>query len=227
MPAAADSPGARLKYVPLTITNRTVLTVEEMDRIMANAATRRYPAKAVVVAEGDTGCGLYVILEGRCKAYVTDDSGRVTDLSVMGPGEYFGEISLDEGPRSASVMALEPSLLLVVEPGEFQAFLALSPEFAFHLIGKLIRRIRELTKSVGNLAQMDAYGRVARLLIESAVMQSGRLVVPMAPGADEIARRVGSPPGMIGDILEDLVKGGYIALEEDRIAILRKPPGRW
>lgn len=216
-----------MKFVPLSITNRTVLTAREMELITAHAASRRYPANAVVVAEGDTGCGLYVILEGRCKAYVTDETGRVTDLSVMGPGEYFGEISLDEGPRSASVMALEPSKLLVVEPGEFQAFLALSPEFAFHLIGKLIGRIRELTKSVGNLAQMDAYGRVARLLIESAVMQSGRLVVPTPPGRDEFAARVGSPPVLVEGILDDLVKGGYIALEEDRIVILQKPPGRW
>jgi CRP/FNR family cyclic AMP-dependent transcriptional regulator len=216
-----------VRYVPLSITNRTVLTAEEMERITAHAATRRYPSKAVVVAQGDTGCGLYVILEGRCKAYVTDESARVTDLTVMGPGEYFGEISLDEGPRSASVMTLEPSKLLVVEPGEFQAFLALSPEFAFHLIGKLIRRIRELTRSVGNLAQMDAYGRVARLLIESAVMQSGQLVVPMKPGPEDIAARVDSSPEVIGGILEDLVKGGYVVLEEERIVILRKPPGRW
>jgi len=216
-----------MKHIPLSITNRTVLTVDEMERIMANAATRRYPAKAVVVAESDTGCGLYVILEGRCKAYVTDESGRITDLSVMGPGEYFGEISLDEGPRSASVMALEPSLLLVVEPGEFQAFLALSPEFAFHLIGKLICRIRELTKSVGDLARMDAYGRVARLLLDTAVMQAGRLVVPMRPDAGEIAARLESAEGVIEGIFEDLVNGGYIAFEEDRIVILRRPPGRW
>jgi len=216
-----------VKYAPLSITNRTVLTAEELEHITAHAAARRYASKAVVVAEGDTGCGLYVILEGRCKAYVTDKTGRVTDLSVMGPGEYFGEIALDEGPRSASVMALEPSKLLVVEPGEFQAFLALSPEFAFHLIGKLIRRIRELTKSVGNLAQMDAYGRVARLLIESAVMQSGQLVVPTPPGRDDIAARVGSPPGLVEGILDDLVQGGYIAREEDRVVILHKPPGRW
>lgn len=220
-------PGIPLRHVPLAITNRTVLTVEEMERIRANAASRRYPANAVVVAEGDTGCGLYVILEGRCKAYVTDESGRVTDLSVMGPGEYFGEISLDEGPRSASVMALEPSHLLVVEPGEFQAFLALSPEFAFLLIGKLIHRIRELTKSVGNLAQMDAFGRVARLLIESAEMRSGALVVPVPPDAGEIAGRLGCPAAVVEGIFDNLESGGYIALEEDRIVILRRPPGRW
>ena len=82
----------------------------------------------------------------------------------MGPGEYFGEITLDDGPRSASVMTLEPSKLLVVPHEGFRDFLAANPEFAAHFIRKLIHRIRELTKAVGNLALLDVYGRVARLL---------------------------------------------------------------
>jgi CRP/FNR family cyclic AMP-dependent transcriptional regulator len=216
-----------MKYVPLTIAHRTVLTKDELATIAPHAPAREYAANTVVVAQADTGCALYVIVEGRCKAYVSHDGGRETVLSEMGPGEYFGEISLDEGPRSASVMTLEPSKLLVVEPGEFQAFLALSPEFAFHLIGKLIHRIRELTKSVGNLAQMDVYGRVARLLIESAVTEGEQMVVPAGLEQADIASRVGSPPELVGHIVEDLVRGGYIALEGERMVILRKPPARW
>jgi CRP/FNR family cyclic AMP-dependent transcriptional regulator len=216
-----------MKYAPLSIPTTTVLTKEELDAIAPHAPARQYPARTVIVTEGETGCALYVILEGRCKAYVSGEGGREAVLSVMGPGEYFGEIALDEGPRSASVITLEPSKLLVVEPGEFQAFLALSPEFAFNFIGKLIRRIRELTKAVGNLSLLDVYGRVARLLIESAVTENNEQVVPGRLTQADIASRVGCSREMVSRILKDLVQGHYITVEKDRIVIHRKPPARW
>jgi CRP/FNR family cyclic AMP-dependent transcriptional regulator len=216
-----------MKHQPLSLASRAVLTKEELEAIAPHAPTRQYPARTVVVTEGDSGCALFVILEGRCKAYVSDAAGREAVLSVMGPGEYFGEITLDEGPRSASVVTMEPSKLLVVEPGEFQAFLALSPEFAFHFIGKLIHRIRELTKTVGNLSLLDVYGRVARLLIESAVEENGQMVVPERLKQNDIASRVGCSREMVSRIFKDLVQGNYISVEKDRIVIHRKPPARW
>jgi CRP/FNR family cyclic AMP-dependent transcriptional regulator len=216
-----------MKHEPLSLAKRDVLTKAELDAVAPHAPARQYPARTVVVSEGETGCALYVILEGRCKAYVSDEGGREAVLSVMGPGEYFGEIALDEGPRSASVMTLESSKLLVVEPGEFQAFLALSPDFAFHFIGKLIHRIRELTKAVGNLSLLDVYGRVARLLMESAVEEDGQLVVAERLTQTDIASRVGCSREMVSRILKDLVQGHYISMEKDRIVIHRKPPARW
>ncbi len=203
-----------------------ILTPEELEAISPHAKARVYPAKTVVVTEGDRAGALFVIVEGRCKAYVSDDDGREAVLSVMGPGEYFGEITLDEGPRSASVMTLEPSRLLVVPQPEFRDFMARNPDFAMHLIAKLIRRIRDLTKAVGNLSLLDVYGRVARLLLDSAKEENGRQVVERLRQTD-IAGRVGCSREMVSRIFKDLVKGGYIALEEERIVIVRKPPAKW
>lgn len=204
----------------------SILTPEELAAFAPHAKARAYPAKTIVVTEGDRAGALFVILEGRCKAYVSDEDGREAVLSVMGPGEYFGEITLDDGPRSASVMTLEPVRLLVVPLKEFRDFVAANPDFATHFIGKLIRRIRDLTKAVGNLALLDVYGRTARLLLDSAREEGGRLVVERLRQTD-IAGRVGCSREMVSRIFKDLVTGGYIALEEDRIVIIRKPPAKW
>jgi CRP/FNR family transcriptional regulator, cyclic AMP receptor protein len=203
-----------------------ILDEEELREISKHAVTRRYAAKSVVVSEGDATDSLFIIIEGRMKAYVSH-SGREVVLSVMGPGEYFGEIALDEGPRSASVMTLEPSVLSIVPRADLDGFIRANPRFASHFINRLIGRIRTLTKNVGSLALMDAYGRVARLLLEGAVTKDGVQFVPEKLTQAEIAGRVGCSREMVSRILKDLVQGGYITVQPDRIVIHRKPPARW
>ena len=203
-----------------------VLGEAELAEISRSAIPRSYPARTVIVSEGDRSDALYVILEGRCRAYVSDENGREAILSDMGPGEYFGEVAMDKGPRSASVVTLEPAKLLVVPAERFRAFLAENPDFAFHFIGKLLHRIRELTHNVSGLALLDAYGRVARLLLESAREEGGRQVVAERMTQAEIASRVGCSREMVSRIFKDLVRGGYVSVEKERIVILRRPPER-
>src|SRR5213075_2364078 len=117
-----------------------------------------FRARTVLMTEGDETDNLYIILEGRVRAYVSDANGREAVLSVMGPGEYFGEVAFDDGPRSASVITLEPCQLIVVPRAEFEDFLDENPGFRSHFINKLIQRIRTLTQNVRSLALMDAYG---------------------------------------------------------------------
>ena len=183
--------------------------------------------RTVLVTEGEKTDALYIIIEGRVRAYVSDASGREVVLTVMGPGEYFGEVAFDEGPRSASVVTLEPCKLLVITRAEFADFLENHPAFAMHFINKLIHRIRVLTENVRSLALMDAYGRVARLLLEESVTQDGVRFVPERLTQAEIASRVGCSREMVSRIFKDLVKGGYIAMEPERIVIHRKPPAHW
>ncbi len=203
-----------------------VLGEAELAEISRSATPRSYPARTVIVSEGDRSDALYVILEGRCRAYVSDENGREAILSDMGPGEYFGEVAMDEGPRSASVVTLEPAKLLVVPAERFRAFLAENPDFAFHFIAKLLHRIRELTHNVSGLALLDAYGRVSRLLMESAREEGGRQVVAERMTQAEIASRVGCSREMVSRIFKDLVRGGYVSVEKERIVILRRPPER-
>jgi len=198
-----------------------------LTELSKHGVARLFRERTVLVTEGEKTDALYIILEGRVRAYVSDASGREAVLSIMGPGEYFGEIALDEGPRSASVITLEPCRLLVIPRAEFAQFLEGHPQFAHHFINKLIRRIRVLTDSVRSLALMDAYGRVARLLLDESVTKEGQQFVPEKLTQTDIASRVGCSREMVSRIFKDLVQGGYIAVQPDRILINRKPPAHW
>jgi CRP/FNR family transcriptional regulator, cyclic AMP receptor protein len=198
-----------------------------LDEIAARASVRAFPKRAIIVSEGDETDSLYVVLAGRVRVFVADENGREVQFNQIGPGEYFGEVAIDGGPRSASVMALEDSRCAVVKRAELNSFLEHHPEFTQHLVRKLAHRVRELTESVRSLALMDVYGRVARLLLELAEEKDGRLVIGETLTHKDIAARVGASREMISRIFSDLTDGGYVRKEDGHLVIVRKPPSRW
>jgi len=201
---------------------------EEDVRALAEKAVIRNAAKnTIVISQGDLTDSLYVILAGRVKVYLGDESGKELILDIKGPGQYFGEMVLDEGPRSASVMTMEPSQFAVISRADFRTFLLKHPEIALHVITNLIRTARGLNENVKSLAMLDVYGRVARMLIELAVEQDGHLVIPEKLTQRDMANRVGASREMINRILRDLTIGGYIKVESGRITIQKAPPPRW
>jgi CRP/FNR family transcriptional regulator, cyclic AMP receptor protein len=204
-----------------------ILPAPLIEKMAALATTRTFGKNAIIVSEGDETDSLYIVLAGRAKVFVADENGRELQLNQIGPGEYFGEVTLDGGPRSASVMALEECRCAVVKRAELSAFLERNPEFARHLVRKLAHRVRLLTESVRSLALMDVYGRVARLLLELAEERDGRLVVEESLTHRDIASRVGASREMISRIFSDLTDGGYVRKEDRHLIIMRKPPPRW
>ncbi|MEK6663245.1 MAG: Crp/Fnr family transcriptional regulator [Pseudomonadota bacterium] len=203
------------------------LAESDLRDLASHAITRSFPKNSIILNEGDQAGSLYIILSGRVQIFVSDDDGKEAILSIEGPGEYFGEMMLDDGPRSASVIALEPCKLCVLEGQAFKAFLLKKPEIALHLIQNLIKRTRVLTKSVKSLALLDVYGRVARLLLDMAEEQDGRLVIGERLTQQDIASRVGASREMISRILKDLVTGGYISIEGKNIFLNKQPPKHW
>ena len=212
-----------------TSPSRAVFTLSEaeLQAIRGHGVARSYPKGAVVVTEGDTTDALFVILEGRVKVYATDEQGREILFLTQGPGEYFGELALDEGPRSASVMTLEKARLFAVPKPELQNFVATNPAFALNIMRKLITRVRTLTASVKSLALMDVYGRVARLLLELSEEKDGKLAISERLTQQDLANRVGASREMVGRILKDLADGGYITTDRTGIVINRRPPEHW
>ena len=209
--------------------DRTVEVLPQplLEKIAAVATVRTFPKRAIIVTEGDETDSLYVVLSGKARVYVADEKGREVQLNQLGPGEYFGEVTLDGGPRSASVMAVEDTRCAIVKRGEFTPFLEAHPELALHIVRKLAHRVRELTENVRSLALMDVYGRVARLLLELAEEKEGKLVIDEALTHRDIAARVGASREMISRIFSDLAEGGYVRREDGHLIIARKPPPRW
>jgi CRP/FNR family cyclic AMP-dependent transcriptional regulator len=204
-----------------------VLPQPLLEEVAAMAAVRTFPKNSIIVNEGDETDSLYVVLSGRARVYVADAEGHEAQLHSIGAGEYFGEVTLDGGPRSASVMALEECRCAVIKRADLDRIVARNPAFALHLVRKLASRVRALTESVRSLALMDVYGRVARLLLELAEEQDGRMVVSEPLTQKDIASRVGCSREMISRIFSDLTAGGYVSKEGGRLVILRKPPAHW
>jgi CRP/FNR family transcriptional regulator, cyclic AMP receptor protein len=212
-----------LKGIPLF----AGLPQEEIATLAAAAIVRTYPKNAMVVTEGDRSDSLYVILSGRVKVFVSDEDGKDLVLNFEGPGEYFGELALDEGPRTASVATLERCKMAVIPNEVLKTFLASHPDAALHLIRLLIGRARHMTNSLKSLAMLDVYGRVAKLLLDLAREVDGKLVVEERLTQQNIADRVSASREMISRVLKDLTAGGYIATEGGKILIQRRLPRAW
>jgi CRP/FNR family cyclic AMP-dependent transcriptional regulator len=203
------------------------LQPETLRAIAATGVVRSFPRNAVLINEGDLGDALYVILSGRVKVFSSNEAGREFVIDFHEVGEYVGEMTLDGEPRSASVMTVEPTTCAVVNRTQFRDFILAHPDFAMHLIERLIHRVRVTTGNLKSLALSDVYGRLVRLLNTLAKDVDGRQVVPEKLTQQEIADRVGASRDMIGKLLKDLVAGGYLGVEERTISILKKLPTGW
>ena len=207
-----------LKNIPLF----AGLPDSDLQAIARKAVIKSYEKNAIVVTEGEFTKSLYVIITGRIKVYLDDENGKELVLDSKGPGEYFGEMVLDEGPRSASVVTTEPSTFAVIATAVFKDLLVKHPEIALIVIKNLIRMARGLDENVRSLAMLDVYGRVSRMLLDLAVEQKGMLVIPEKLTQQEMANRVGTSREVINRILRDLTAGGYIRIE-DKTIIINKP----
>ena len=203
------------------------LQPETLRGIASTGVVRTFPRHTVLINEGDQGDSLFVILSGRVKVYSSNEAGREFVIDFQGPGEYVGEMSLDGAPRSASVITVEPTTCAVVNRAQFRDFILAHPDFAMHLIERLIHRVRVTTGNLKSLALSDVYGRLVRLLYALAKEVDGRQIVPEKLTQQEIADRVGASRDMIGKLMKDLVAGGYLAVEDRTITILKKLPTGW
>ena len=203
------------------------LPPQHLKALADQGTVKAFPKNAIIVSEGDRSDSLFIVQSGKVKVYLADEDGKELLLSTHGPGEYFGEMILDAGPRSASVMTLEPSRFSVITTDQFKQFFAQHPDIGLELIKSLIHRVRALTKTVGNLGLLDVYGRVARLLLDLAVEENGSQVIKEHLTQQDMASRVGCSREMISRILKDLRVGGYIRMDGDHMIIAKKPPSAW
>jgi len=204
------------------------LPEDELRAIADKAVIRAFPKNATVISEGELTGSLYVVLSGKVKVCLGDESGKELILDIKGAGEYFGEMALDELPRSASIVALEPSRFAVISKTEFKHLLHEHPEITMHVIKDLIHVVRGLNKNVRGLTMLDVYGRVSRLLLDLAIDQEeGKPVISEKMTQQDMANRVGSSRETISRIFRSLAVGGYIKVEGKKITINKALPARW
>ena len=198
-------------------------------RLLAQRGDRRRYAKGVrLIHEGEQGDTLFIILKGRLRAFGTGSNGREITYGTYGAGEYVGEISLDGGPRSASVTALEASECAVVTRHTIHLHIADHPEFAFDLLAKVIRRARAATLTAKQMAVNDVYGRLVLLLNALAVPQlNGTRMVGERLTHQDMANRLGCSREMVSRLMKDLELGAYVVVAPKSITLLKPLPPRW
>jgi CRP/FNR family transcriptional regulator, cyclic AMP receptor protein len=203
------------------------------DHVAALAALgvrRRYPKGVLLMQEGDFGDIIYVMQRGRAKVFATDDDQREIIYGTIEPGEYFGELSLDGGLRSASVITLDECECSIVTQVTLRQYVLEHPDFAFELIDRIIARARLATQAVRDMALLDVYGRLSRLLENMAAPApdaAGERPIVETITQQEIANRVGSSREMVSRIIKDLERGGYLALRQRHIVLLKKLPAKY
>jgi CRP/FNR family transcriptional regulator len=175
--------------------------------------------------EGDAGDKLYIILTGKIKLSRAAPDGRENLLSVHGPGEMFGELSLfDPTPRTASATAVTDATLAALTHVDLRSWLATRPEVAMHMLGALAQRLRRINEIKADLVFTDVPGRVAKALLDLAnrfgVQQEGGIQVNHDLTQEELAQLVGASRETVNKALADFAARGWIQLAAKSVLLV-------
>ena len=204
------------------------LEPDELARLSSKAVIHSYPKNTIVINQGDISNSLHIVVSGSVRVFLGNEDGKEIILNTHGPGESFGEMALlDAGPRSASVITTEASKLAIISKADFEAFLQEHPQTMMKVLQQAFACLRALTDTVSSLALLDVYGRVARLLLQSAEDEKGVKIVKQAMTQQDIANHIGSSREMVSRILKDLKAGGYIEMQGKQIILRQTLPRAW
>lgn len=191
------------------------LDPDDLARLSLLITEKRYPRDTVIVSATDPGDALYVVADGEVKVSLWSDNGREVILAALGPGSFFGEMSLVDGePRSANVACTTDALVLRLGRKEFLQVLRSYPSLAINVMTELCVRLRRADESIGNLALLDVYGRVARYLLElcdeeGEAVAEGQ-VLKQIPTQQHIAARIGTSRETVSRALSEFQRRGFV-----------------
>jgi len=183
------------------------------------------PKGQVLFREGDFGDRLYVVAEGKLKVGRTSTDGRESLLSVLGPGEMFGELTVfDPTARMGTAIAVTDCLLYSLSSDNLKPWLAQRPDVSMSLLRQLSKRLRRSSEVVSDLVFSDVPGRVAKSLLDLA----DRFGVPTEEGVhvahdltqEELAQLVGASRETVNKSLADFAGRGWLRLEGRAVTLL-------
>lgn len=190
---------------------------------------RSYRKRTIMLSEGDGGDTLFILLEGSVRVYGEDGSGKEVTYGQIDAPSYFGEMSLDGGPRSASIEALTPCKCALITRERIRERLAQDPDLAWELIQKIIYRARSATQTVRSMALKDSYSRLREVLEQLAGEPDAQNHRALKAGITHasLAKRIGTSREMVSKILRDLEAGGYLRSEGRNIHLQKRLPAHW
>ncbi|MEY3636507.1 MAG: hypothetical protein RL147_936 [Actinomycetota bacterium] len=179
---------------------------------------------SILFAEGDEGDHLYVIVEGKIKLGTSSGDGRENLLSILGPGEMFGELSLfDPNPRTSTATAVTDAKLLSLGQTKLIPWLTENPRVSLNLLASLAQRLRRTNEAVGDLVFSDVPGRVAKALIDLGERFGKQtdegLLVNHDLTQEELAQLVGASRETVNKALADFAGRNWLKLDGRAVLI--------
>jgi CRP/FNR family transcriptional regulator, cyclic AMP receptor protein len=185
---------------------------------------RHYRADTVILYEGDSGDALYLLLTGQVRIYSQSVTGKILTHGTISAGQYFGEMALDGGQRSASVQAMEDCECVLVPNAQVLLFASAQSDFATHLLHTVIGRARSTTEAAKNMALLDVYARLWKALDHA--FETCHDVCTLTH--KQLADQIGASREMVSKLIKDLERGGYVqSLHRRELKRLQKIPMRW
>ena len=175
--------------------------------------------------EGDAGDRLFVVVEGKLKLGTTSTDGRENLLTILGPGDMFGELSLfDPGPRTATATAVTDARLLSLSNDKVIGWVTQHPNVSLQLLGRLSQRLRRSNEVLADLVFSDVPGRVAKAIMDLGtrfgVTKDDGLHVNHDLTQEELAQLVGASRETVNKALADFAGRGWVRLEPRAFVVL-------
>jgi CRP/FNR family cyclic AMP-dependent transcriptional regulator len=193
---------------------------------------RHYRKHTLLIQQGDTGHQLYLVMSGRLREFAVSNDSRPREitLSLMAAGQLVGVSALDGGPHCASVVTLSPVACCVISRESALAVIQHSPALAMDLLKLALQRVRTATETTRLALFSDAYSRLSALLQRTEAdmdeLQGQVRRLPMTHA--QMAQQIGCSREMVSRIMKELISGGYVVREPDKVYRVRKRlPERW
>ncbi len=200
--------------------------LEEKDllKVVKLGTSQKYKKGNIVVLEQESGAALFVIISGKVKVVRMDEDGREVILSMFGPGEFFGEMSLLDGlARSASVVATVKSELFMIHRRDFLELLNEFPTVTISLLAELAMRLRKADMQIKSLSLKDAEGRVANVMLiladDVGVFRKGKVEIDDLPLQQDIANMAGTSRETVSRMIHLFIEGGEVQMKGNKLII--------
>ena len=195
---------------------------DALARLAARCVRRTYGRNQFLWYQGDDGAHLVVVASGLVKVVLSSPQGGEVVLTTLGPGEISGELAvLDGSPRSASVVAAEPTTVLLLTRATVLDMLNRYPSVLDALLRSLGNLIRRITEQAGDFVFLDLGGRVAKLLLHLAEAHgASSTVLDLRLTQSDLAAMVGATRPAVNRVLQNLVGRGVIEVDGQRIVLV-------
>ncbi len=198
---------------------------DAVSALIGEMETVTFPRGTIIFDEGEPGDRLYIIVEGKVKLARHAPDGRENLLSVMGPSDMFGELSIfDPGPRTSSAVCVTDVTAATMDSTMLRTWIDSHPEISQQLLRVLARRLRRTNASLADLIFTDVPGRVAKTLLQLAnrfgTHEGGALRVNHDLTQEEIAQLVGASRETVNKALATFAHRGWIRLEGKSVLIV-------